>query len=366
LTLTSAKKDTENQNFIIFDLDKGSPIEYQILGTEVSIPQEKVLKNYPITLTYKIAFLLDIASYEKKLILCLKGEGKSSMIKGFDINGEGIGKTVKGKELSLEFHPQSGQINIIECVKSGIRLHNHAGVIHWNPGVFIPGIAWDHSYNWNPPPNFEEMVGKFLYINSRRGPLQKIKDVILEIKYTLEADSPYFLSETRMTVKKDLGVIAVRNDEMVLSKELFDSLIYKDKRNKIIKIPLKEKPGYPYGLVHIAPDDLDWIGLLNTEKNYGFFSLRINSANSALSPSGSWLHKPGTYFYAPSNGKYVYWVRPLLYTWSEYMTNKLLTFVPEGSSFYEKNAYIVLPLEKHFAKKLDTLLKKLKNPVRIY
>ena len=240
------------------------------------------------------------------------------------------------------------------------------GVIHWNPGVHIPGIAWDHSFNWNPPPSYDETAGRYLYINTRRGPLQKIKDVNLEVRYLMGIDWPYFLSETMLIFKKNLGVSAIRNDEMVLYKGLFDSLVYKNKSDKIIKMPLEEKRNFPDGLVHAAPDDLEWVGLVNSEKEYGFFSLRVDYANPSLATSGHWLNKPGTYFYAPSNGKYVYWVRPLLYTWAEFTTRNLLTFVPEGSIFYEKNAYIILPLSGDYPEILDTLLKKLKNPVRVY
>jgi hypothetical protein len=169
-----------------------------------------------------------------------------------------------------------------------------------------------------------------------------------------------------MSVKKGLAVIAMRNDEMVLHNELFDSLIYKNKNNLVTQMSLTEKEGYPDGLVHVAPDDVPWVGLLNTQLNYGFFSLRIDYANSNFKSSGNWLNKPGTYFYAPSGGKYVYWVRPLLYTWSNYTTRNLLTYLPEGSTFYEKNAYILLLLTEDFPTKLDNLLKKLKNPIRIY
>jgi hypothetical protein len=299
------------------------------------------------------------------MLLLLKGEGKSEKA-GLAISGEGWNKTVKSSSLSLEFHPQNGQINIIENTEHGIKLFNEAGVIHWNPGVFIPGIAWDHSFNWNPPPSFDETAGEYLYINTRRGPLQKIKDVNLEVKYTLGADWPYFVSETMLTFRKDLGVIAIRNDEMVLFNGLFDSLVYKNKTGKIIQMPLQEKRDFPDGLVHVAPDDLEWEGLVNSERKFGFFSLRIDYVNASPGISGNWLNKPGTYFYAPSSGKYVYWVRPLLYTWSEFTTRALLTFVPEGSVFYEKNAYIIIPLNGEYSETLDRLLEKLKNPVRVY
>lgn len=360
---TVAKNDFENQEFIL--MEGTARVPCQILGVQTSVPPEKSAATHPTTLTCKFAFPLDISPYQKKILFLFKGK-RIKQKSGFVFSGEGMGKTVNNGSLSLEFHPKNGQINIIENIKQGIKLFNEAGVIHWNPGVHIPGIAWDHSFNWNPPPSFDETSGAYLYINARRGPLQKIKDVNLEVRYTLGTGLPYFISETMMTFKKDLGVSAIRNDEMVLYKELFDSLVYKNKAGQIIKMPLHEKRDFPDGLVHVAPDDLEWVGLINSEKKYGFFSLRVDYANVCLTTSGGWLNKPGTNFYAPSSGKYVYWVRPLLYTWSEFSTRNLLTFVPEGSVFYEKNAYIILPVNGDFPETLDSLLKKLKDPVRVY
>ncbi len=364
LTLTVVEESLEKQGFIL--LDGSSPIHYQVLDVRESRPPEKSAATHPVTLTYKIAFPLSMAPLEKKMLHILKGDPKAEGKGTFEITGEGLGQTVSSDSLSLEFHPQSGQINTIVDRKNGIKLFNQAGVLHWNPGCHIPGIAWDHSFNWNPPPFFEETVGGCLYISTRRGPLQKIKDVDLEVRYTLPLNVSYFISETQMSIKKDLGVSAIRNDEMVLYNQLFNALVYRGKTGKVIKMPLEETTEFPDGLVHVAPPDCDWVGLVNTEKDYGFFSLRIDYTNACLTASGNWLNKPGTYFYAPSDGKYVYWVRPLLYTWAEYTTRNLLTSVPRGSTFYEKNAYIVLPLDENLEETLDILLMKLKNPVRIY
>ncbi len=365
LILTAPRAELENDELLLFD--GTSPLDYQVMGVMETSPPEKAAGIHPVTWIYNIAFPLDMPAFGKKVILVLKGEPAPPPALGFLIDGEGLGKTVKNKRVALEFHSRSGQVNAIEFIREGIRLHNsEAGVLHWNPGCFIPGIAWDHSFNWNPPPSFEEKIGRFLYTSSRRGSLQKIKDVIVEVRYALDAHSPFFISETLMKVEKDLGVIALQNDEMVLHKDLFDSLIYRDSKGGIISMPLREKAGYPDGLVHVAADDVPWAGLLNTEKKYGFFSLRIEYANTSLLSSGSWLHKPGTCFYAPSDGKYVCWVRPLLSTLSDYTTRNLLTYVPGGSTFYEKNAYVLLPLGEDFPQLLDALLQKLKNPVRIY
>jgi hypothetical protein len=282
------------------------------------------------------------------------------------LSGEGLGKTLRTPNLVLQFHAQSGQVLTIEYPKEKVRLWNKAGVIHWNPDVFIPGIAWDHSFDWNPPQVVEEKTGGVVYLNSRRGSLPRITDVALEVRYAVDAGHSYFLSETLMTVGKDLGVIAVRNDEMVLYKDLFDTLMYRDKDGKVVTLPLREMPGAPFGLVHMAPPDIPWVGLVNSKEGYGFFSLRLEAAASNLGPAGDFHHKAGTYFYAPSDGDYVYWVRPFLYTWGDYTTNSLLTFLPKGSFFYERNAYILLRLNDRMPQELDALLRKLRNPLRVF
>jgi hypothetical protein len=365
MAFTAAKNDFGDGDFVL--LQDGKSLDFQILDIRENIPPENVAANHPETLTYKLAFPVRLARRGRAMLLLVKSDKKPAAGHGFQIDPgpNAVGKTVRSRRIALEFHPQSGQINTIVDLQEQIKLYNEAGVIHWNPGVFIPGIAWDHSFNWKEPPSYAELQGPYVYINTRRGPLQKIRDVNLEVKYTMLQGAPYFLSETMMRVNKDLGVLAIRNDEMVLYKELFDSFIYKGGSDRIVKGELKEMPGFPDGFVHRAPDDLEWVGLLNTRQNFGFFSIRVAYANSNLNAAGSWLNKPGTYFYAPSDGKYVYWVRPLLYTWAEYTTRNLFTFVEEGSFFYEKNAYLVLPLTEGYMQELDELRTRLLHPVRI-
>lgn len=365
LVFTVAKREFGNGDFLLLQDD--TPLDYQIMDIRENIPPESVALTHPVTLTYKLAFPLRLARHGRAMLLLLRSDGTPPAESGFRIEPgpNAVGKTVRNSRVALEFHPQSGQINTIRYLEEQIKLYNEAGVIHWNPGVFIPGIAWDHSFNWKEPPSYAELEGPFVYTNTRRGPLQKIRDVDLEVKYTLLRDTPYFLSETLLRINKDLGVLAIRNDEMVLYKDLFDSFIYKRGPDRIVKGDLREMPGYPDGFVHRAPDDLEWVGLLNTQKSFGFFSIRIAYTNGNLNSAGDWMNKPGTYFYAPSSGKYVYWVRPLLYTWSEYTTRNLFTFVEEGSFFYEKNAYLTLPLAEGYMRKLDELRMRLRHPVRI-
>ena len=366
LTVTKPKSDIEMQNFRIYDGPAAVP--YQLIEARDTVPPESQAKTHPVTVTYKLALPLDAAAHQRKILLVLKGEGGRPAEGGaFAANGDGLGKTIASSRIALGFHPQSGQINTIEFLKESINLHNEkAGVIHWNPDVLIPGIAWDHSFDWNPPASFAEKTGPFLYLNARQGPMPNLKDVHLEVKYTLAKDTPYFIVETLMTVGKDMGVVALRNDEMVFYKRLFDTLIYKDRRDGVVQRPLIELPAFPYGLAHIAPEELEWVGLVNTFNRYGFFGIRLQATAASLGASGDFAHRPGTYFYAPSDGEYVYWVRPYLYTWGEFLTNNHLTFLPQGSFFYEKNAYILLPMNDKTPAVLDDLARRLKNPLRVF
>ena len=364
LTITASRAALPAPEFRLFDGQ--TEIPFQLLDFRESNPVESVAKTNPPSATAKIAFPLSLGPNGKKLLLVLKGRPRPAAPGRLGLSGENLGKTLITPYLALRFHPQSGQILTIESPKEGIKLWNKAGVIHWNPDVFVPGVAWDHSFDWNPPASFDEKTGTVLYMNTRKGPMPRVKDVALEVRYRVDAFHPWFISETMMAVEKDIGVIAVRNDEMVLYKELFDSLMYRAKNGEVVTMPLKELPEAPFGLVHIAPPDVPWVGLINTTEKYGFFSLRLEAAASNLDVSGDFSHKAGTYFYAPSDGDYVYWVRPLIYTWADYATNNLLSFVPKGSFFYEKNAYVLLRLDDRTPQELDTLLRRLKNPLRVF
>jgi hypothetical protein len=363
LTLTAPKAEIDPPEIVIFDALKAVPFE--IMESIDSYPPEAASTTHPITSTLKIVLPVDSKADEKKTLLVLKGDRGSAPAQGLTVSGEGLGRTITGSKLSVQLHPQSGQINKIESFDPAVKLFNKAGVIHWNPDVFVPGIAWDHSFDWNPPAEFEEKSGAYIYLNSRRGPLPRLRGVRLEVKYTLEAGAPYFFSETRLSFEEGQGVIAVRNDEMVLFRELFDSILYRDKKAEIINLPLKEKERAPFGLVHVAPEDLSWVGLVNSRDGFGFFSLRLRSAYGNFELPGEFLHKAGTYFYAPSDGNYVYWVRPLIYTWADYFTNTNFAHVPKGSFFYEKNAYVILRLSEDVPQTLDCLSNKLRNPLRV-
>jgi hypothetical protein len=364
LTLTAPKSELENQEFLVFD--GKIPLPYEILERRESVPPESAAATHPTTSTLKIVLPVDLEGFQKKMLLVLRGRGAPDLKPGFSISGEGLGKTVKGSRLTLEFHPRSGQVNIIEARETRTRLFNKAGVIHWNPDVFVPGIGWDHSFDWNPPAVFEEKAGAYLYLNARRGPLPRVEGVHLEVKYTFPSEAPYFISETQLVFEKDRGVIAVRNDEMVLFRELFESFLYKDGNGDLIKLPLKAKERLPFGLVHTAPADLDWVGLVNERDGFGFFSLRLSAANGNFEVPGDFFHRPGTYFYAPGDGNYVYWVRPLIYTWGDFFSNTQLTFVPKGSFFYEKNAYVILPLGPDLVPRIESLQLKLRKPLRVF
>jgi hypothetical protein len=364
LVITAARAALPAPELRLFDGAK--ELSFEVLAFKGSDPVESAAKTNPPSVTAKIACPLSMGPKERKLLLVLRGKSAVAPPGGIGLAGEDLDKTLTTPHLGLAFHPKSGQILTIDAPAAGVKLWNKAGVIHWNPDVFVPGVAWDHSFDWNPPASFEEKAGAFLYLNARSGPMPRVKEVSLEVRYRVDAFHPWFVAETKMVVTKDIGAIAVRNDEMVLYKELFDSLMYRAPDGEVVVRPLAEMPETPFGLAHIAPPDLAWAGLVNTREKYGFFSLRLAEAASNLGLAGDLPLKAGTYFYAPSDGDYVYWVRPLVYTWADHATNDLLSFVPAGGFFYEKNAYVALRLDEGTPRELDRLARMLRTPLRVF
>ncbi len=140
---------------------------------------------------------------------------------------------------------------------------------------------------------------------------------------------------------KDLGVVALRNDEMVLFKELFDTIVYQDRAGSLVKKPLHELPDKPFGLAHIAPSELEWVGLVNAKAGYGFFSLRLETSVSNLEAAGG----------VPATGRARISTLPPTAITSigsgpgstpgASSPPATLTALPAGTILYEKNAYLL-------------------------
>jgi hypothetical protein len=365
LTVTAPKDEIGEDPLAV--VDAGQSLACQVMERKENQPSAAVASAYPVTTTVKLIVPVKAAAHERKLLVVLKGGPPTVPGAGPAVSGEGLGRTVRSSRIVLGLDSQSGQLATIEFLKEKLRLHNEKqGDIHGNPDVSVPGQLWDHASDWNPPAAVAEKNGPLVYTNARKGPMSKIQDVFLEVKYTLEQDAPYLLTESRMTVRKDLGVIAVRNDQMVFAKRFFDTLVYKDPKDGLVQRPLLETPDKPFGFVQAAPAEAEWIGLVNTFNRYGFFGIRLAALDSSLGAAGTFSHRAGTCFYAPAEAEFVYWVRPLLSTWGEHSTSKHLLYLPEGSEFYEKNAYILLAMDEGTPAVLDGLARRLKNPLRVY
>jgi hypothetical protein len=348
-------------------LDKGQVLPSQVLERKETPRETEAASTQAATTTVKLGAAVSAAAHERKMLLVLKGGAPSVPGAGPVVSGQGPGRTARSSRIALGLDPQSGQISTIEFLKEKVKLHNEKmGVIHAGPDVFVPGLPWDRASDWNPPPSIAEKNGPLVYVNARKGPLPRAKDIYVEIRYELEQGAPYFLVETRATARKDLGVIALRNDQMVFARRLFDSLVYKDPVDGVVERPLLEMPDKPYGMVHVAPADAEWIGFINSFNRFGFFGVRISSLDLNMDAAGAFSHRAATYFYAPTEADYVAWVRSPLTTWGEYSTNTLPLFLPEGSEFYEKNAYLLLPMDESTPSALDDLARRLRNPLRVY
>ncbi len=149
-------------------------------------------------------------------------------------------------------------------------------------------------------------------------------------QYNFFAGLPYFEFTSTMTFNKDAELLLLRNDEMTIDS-LFTHLIYPDSSGT--KMPLYDMAKFDSLTKRPLADDIKWVGFINEPLEYGLVSLRLAYDNQNVEGGESPLYRPHTKISA-SMGSGRYWNRRLIHEHK--------TLVPEGSKYYEKNAYLVI------------------------
>jgi hypothetical protein len=236
----------------------------------------------------------------------------------------------------------SGQISAV-TVKSrpGVELTNTNRVIHWNPGIYIPERGWIHSYAWDPPELYEIEAGPLFIEVRRAGAFPQIPEAQLAITYRLYADRDYFYSGTRIDVVKDIGVVALRNDQLVFNRPLFDRVAWMTTGGELFDKSIEDtKPYNTHGDVLRLEPRLPFLAFYNTETRVGAATVRLDEAN--LGPLGGPVTNfdHATYVSIGSGAEpFIYWFRPQNYFNTDWDRTQLIG-VPAGSTYGERNLYV--------------------------
>lgn len=259
------------------------------------------------------------------------------------VSGAGPAWTVENDKQTVKLH-SSGQIAsvVLKSNPANPIVHTERGVVHWNPGVFVPTIFWAHAWDWDPPETCEIEQGPIFVEIRRSGVFPTIPDVHLSVTYRFFSGRSYVESGTVLRIVDDIGVVALRNDQLVFDEGLFSHIAWEDEGSTMVKRLADYPPINKHGDVLRLSATAPFVTLFDPAKGIGAASVRLHM--TATGPMGDppVLFDNATYV---SNGHLQYWFRPLVYFHVDWSRQQLIT-IPKGSVYSERNLYVFYSHEK--------------------
>jgi len=254
------------------------------------------------------------------------------------VSGTGPSWTIENDRMLVKLHA-SGQIASVTLKdKSDAPIAPDTGIMHWNPGVYIPTRYWAHAFDWNPPDNYSIESGPLFVEIRRSGVFPDFPEVYLSITYRIFTGRSYVESGTVMRLRDDVGVVALRNDELVFDAGFFTHVGW-DNGDGTVKVRQFSQltPVNRHGDVLRLSDTIPFVTMYNPASGVGAASLRIDYAN--IGPRGDQpvLFDNATYI-SSGGGELQYWFRPLVYFHVDWDRKQLIS-VPQGSVYSERNFY---------------------------
>lgn len=264
------------------------------------------------------------------------------------VSGTGPAWIIENSKMTVRLHGKkesvkkrtnhdSGQLSCVTLkAKPHIPFEPPDNVLHWNPGVFVPTRGWMHAFAWDPPEKYEVEAGPIFVEIRRSGPFPLIPEVHLAVNYRIFKDRAFVESGTVLSIQQDIGVVALRNDQLVFPEKFFTYVGWKAD-GEVVNEPLAgHSPINRHGdLFRISPT-ADYVAFYNPSNGVGAATVR--DLFSAIGPGGA----PPVLF---DNATYItshtqqYWFRPLVYFHVDWDRKQLIT-VPKESVYSERNYYL--------------------------
>jgi len=272
------------------------------------------------------------------------------------VAGRGPAWTVENSKIKVELRGAdskhsslggSGQLAQV-TIKSrpGVAITNSRHSLHWNPGIYIPKRGWIHAYAWNPPEIYEIEQGPIYVEVKRSGPFPKIPEAHLSITYRFFKERNYIWSGTRVDIKEDIGVAALRNDELVFDRPIFTHFCWQEKGQLYEKRFEDYTPVNPHGDILRLGPEIPFLAVYNPCTKVGAATVRMEMANIGPMASPQTEFDIATYI-AAGNTKdsFMYWFRSQSYFFIDWDRKQLIT-IPKGSIYAERNLYCFYDTEE--------------------
>jgi hypothetical protein len=215
----------------------------------------------------------------------------------------------------------------------------YTGVMHWEPGIFIPTRGWIHAFDWDPPPVCEIEKGPLFIEIRRSGPFPKVPEVKLSITYRIFTNRTYVESSSRVEFLDSVGVVSLRNNALVFDNGTFTHMAWLRDGTPVIKDLKEYPPVNTHNDILRVSEDTPFFAFLNPSERIGAATVKDLYAN--LGPDGTPPVLFDNSFYVSNEGSegLQYFFRPLVY-FNVGWDRKQLIMVPRGSVYAERNFFL--------------------------
>ena len=261
-----------------------------------------------------------------------------------NVAGSAPGVTVENDVYLFKLHDLTGMLDEVTLkakprnIPLSIRKKRTARS-NGTPGVTAPPRPWAHLSDWEPGKyeyEYEEQRGPLVFATRRTGIMPTMPELWCSMEYKFYAGVPYYTMRSSVHVRHDVAVQALRNSEIVFSRESFGEAAWFDPITK--RIETRAITAAPDLTEWTMPDDTPWLAFFDSSKGCGFAGIQREYMNAGLNAD---LRTLNPYLYI-TTGPWIYWTRALLYPYGSRNPQQLVE-VLAGSVFLEEWGY--LPFE---------------------
>ena len=365
-----------------FDIRRSTP--RRELSSIENMPEDKVF------IRMRIAFFVDVKAFETVRFRVLLDNPDATQPKyssGLAVSGGGVGYTVDNGYYKIQTEEKSGQINQIDLkFATKPTFTNPYGTLHWNPDFIVApddfpttGYVWRYASHFENPDT--EIESGPVFFSIRRKQLIPGQDTVyMDVYYRFYDGLPYFIMESYSEAKKRTKTFAIRNDELSFSQKDFNSAFWRIKTPDMMEnhdgevgstVIYHDARVGDHVLGSALPPNIAWISFAHMDNQYGVGSIRLDWKNvNTLTDNPSPLYNSHTVI--SQHGGLVYWFRSLVYSYriiegvdTDTIRSRLID-IPEGSSYYEKNAYLMYEFDSEDKYvPVDDLWRKLRKPCSV-
>jgi hypothetical protein len=228
--------------------------------------------------------------------------------------------------------------------------------MHWAPNFQREGLEYKTFGHIQDPDTLELVKGPYVFSLNRSGSVRGYDEIQVSCRYQFYAGLPYFTFSSEILVKEDIELMLLRNDEMTMDS-LFTHVTFLNGDGEVNTVDLYQGDGIEQLEKDPIPDDAKWLFFQNKNKHYALGSIRLEYDNTNLAGDISPLYEEHTKITrSMGNGRY----------WNRRLINDHNTFIPGGSRYREKNAYLIFKIAvEDVALVIEEYHKKLSNPLII-